>query len=166
MPDDTPSTLIEAVRYFADRAVCEQYMREIRWPDGDVACPHCSATGDRIGEIKSRHKYQCKACRKQWSNKVGTIFEDSPLPLGHWFVAVWAVANCKNGISSHELSRALGVQQRTAWFMLHRIRHAMAVDSDDRFDGPAEADTTYVVGKRLTYRVLTAQDDAGFMGLT
>lgn len=148
MPDDTPSTLIDAVRYFADRAVCEAYMESIRWPDGDVTCPECGASGDRIGRIETRHMLRCKDCRKQFSRKVGTIFESSPLPLGHWFVAVWAVANCKNGISSHELARALGVQQRSAWFMLHRIRHAMQLgDSDERFDGDSEADTTYVGGR-------------------
>lgn len=90
---------------------------------------------------------RCKDCRKQFSSKVGTIFEDSPLGLDKWFVAVWSVANCKNGISSHELSRAIGVRQSTAWFMLHRIRKAMEIADTDKFDGPAEADTTYIGGQ-------------------
>jgi len=140
-----PETLIEAVRYFADLEICNQYMCRIKWPDGKVACPNCG--GERIGEIKSRHLIRCKECRKQFSYKVGTIFEDSPLGLDKWFVAVWAIANCRNGISSHELGRALGVTQKTAWFMLHRIRLAMEAESFDKFDGPAEADTTYVGGK-------------------
>jgi transposase-like protein len=144
---DTPKTLIDAVRYFAHRDVCEAYMRKIRWPNGTIVCPECGAKGQRIGEIATRHMLRCKDCRKQFSHKVGTIFEDSPLGLDKWFVAVWAIANCKNGISSHELARALGVTQKTAWFMLHRIRKAMEVGGLDKFDGPAEADATYVGGK-------------------
>ena len=145
--NDTPATLLEAVRYFSDREICEAYMRKIRWPSGTVVCPNCGAKGVRIGEIKTRHMLRCKDCRKQFSYKVGTIFEDSPLGLNKWFVAVWCIANCKNGISSHELGRAIGVTQKTAWFMLHRIRKAMEVGSIDKFDGTTEADATYVGGK-------------------
>lgn len=144
---DTPSTLLEAVRYFSDLATCDAYMRRIRWPGGTIVCPSCGAKGVRIGEIATRRMLRCKDCRKQFSHKVGTIFEDSPLGLDKWFVAVWAIANCKNGISSHELARAIGVTQKTAWFMLHRIRKAMEVGGIDKFDGPAEADATYVGGK-------------------
>ena len=118
-----PETLMEAVRYFADLEICDLYMRRIKWPDGHVACPFCGS--ERIGEIKSRHLLRCKECRKQFSHKVGTIFEDSPLGLDKWFVAVWCIANARNGISSHELGRAIGVTQKSAWFMLHRIRLAM-----------------------------------------
>jgi len=139
-----PETLMEAVRYFADLEICDLYMRRIKWPDAHVACPFCGS--ERIGEIKSRHLLRCKDCRKQFSHKVGTIFEDSPLGLDKWFVAVWCIANDRNGISSHELGRALGVTQKTAWFMLHRIRLAMESESFDKFDGPAEADTTYIGG--------------------
>ena len=142
---NTPKTLLEAVRYFSDRNICEEYMRGLRWKRGKPTCPKCGS--ERIGEIKTRHMLRCKDCRKQFSHKVGTIFEDSPLGLDKWFVAVWAIANCKNGISSHELGRAIGVTQRTAWFMLHRIRKAMELADDDKFDGPCEADTTYVGGK-------------------
>lgn len=144
---DTPETLIEAVRYFSDLEVCHAYMAKIRWADGKPVCPACGAKGDRIGQIATRYMLRCKDCRKQFSHKVGTIFEDSPLGLDKWFVAVWAIANCKNGISSHELARALGVTQKTAWFMLHRIRKAMEVGGFDKMDGPAEADATYVGGK-------------------
>jgi transposase-like protein len=144
---DTPCTLIEAVRYFADMEVCHAYMAKIRWSDGKPVCPECGAKGERIGSVATRHMLRCKDCRKQFSHKVGTIFEDSPLGLDKWFVAVWAIANCKNGISSHELGRALGVTQKTAWFMLHRIRKAMEVGGFDKLDGPAEADATYVGGK-------------------
>lgn len=148
---DLPETLMEAVRYFADLKICDEYMRRIKWPDGKIVCPHCQSSGDRIGEVASRHLLRCKDCRKQFSHKVDTIFEDSPLGLDKWFVAVWCIANHKNGISSHELGRAIGVTQKTAWFMLHRVRKAMECETFDgdesKFGGPAEADTTYVGGK-------------------
>jgi transposase-like protein len=143
---DTPKTLMAAIRYFANPEVCDEYMRKIKWPDGKVTCPNCGS--ERIGEIKTRRLLRCKDCRRQISAKVGTIFEASPLGLDKWFVAVWSVANGKNGISSHELSRAIGVTQKSAWFMLHRVRLAMeAADEGGPFDGPAEADTTYIGGK-------------------
>lgn len=142
---DTPTTLLDASRYFADLDNCEAYMAEIRWPEGKPYCLSCGS--DRVGRIETRRLLRCKDCRRQFSHKVGTIFEDSPLGLDKWFVAVWAIANCKNGISSHELGRAIGVTQKTAWFMLHRIRKAMETKDFSKFDGPAEADTTYVGGK-------------------
>lgn len=145
MTDDIPDTLLEAARYFADPDVCESYMRRIKWPDGKIACPACGGT--KISEVKTRRLLRCKACRKQIRAKVGTIFEDSKITLDKWFVAVWSIANCKNGISSHELARALGVTQKTAWFMLHRIRKAMEIGSFEKFDGPAEADCTYIGGE-------------------
>lgn len=145
--NELPKTLIEAVRYFADEAVCQDYMRRIKWPDGKVTCPHCG--GYSTKPHKSRPVIQCNspACKKQFSYKAGTIFEESKLPLGHWFVAIWSIANCKNGISSHELARALGVQQKTAWFLLHRIRLAMEAGSfDSKLDGEVEADETFIGG--------------------
>ncbi|HAL44579.1 MAG TPA: IS1595 family transposase [Phycisphaerales bacterium] len=141
---ETPKTLLQAARYFADLDICEKFMREIKWHGDEPACPHCGSK--RIGEIKTRRLLRCKDCRKQFSSKVGTIFEDSPLGLDKWFVAVWAIANCKNGISSHELARSIGVRQPTAWFMLHRIRTAMECGTPDKFDGTAEMDTTYIGG--------------------
>lgn len=125
MMQDVPATLLEAVRYFSDLTLCHHYMRKVKWPDGNAVCPNCEAKDDRIGEIATRQMLRCKDCRKQFSVKVDTIFEDSPLGLDKWFVAVWCIANAKNGISSHELGRALGVTQKTAWFMLHRIREAL-----------------------------------------
>lgn len=141
---DAPQTLLEAVRYFSDLDRCEEYMRAMRWRGGKPKCPECGS--DNIGEIKTRRLLRCRDCRRQIYTKRGTIFEDSPLGLDKWFVAVWAIANCKNGISSHELARALGVTQKTAWFMLHRIRVAMEIDDGSKFDGTTEADTTYVGG--------------------
>jgi transposase-like protein len=144
MTDDLPKSLLEAVRYFSDLDVCHAYMRRIKWPSGKIVCPKCD--GSNIGTIETRRMLKCRECKKQFSCKVGTIFEDSPLGLDKWFVAVWCIANDKNGISSHELGRALGVTQKTAWFMLHRIRKAMEVGGIDKFDGPAEADTSYIGG--------------------
>jgi transposase-like protein len=131
MPDTHPKTLLEAVQHFADQDVCHQYMIALKWPDGRITCSKCG--GDRISNITTRRVLKClnKECHKQFSAKVGTIFEDSPLPLGHWFTAVWCIANFKVGISSHELGRTLGVTQKTAWFMLHRIRLAMQPTSGD-----------------------------------
>jgi transposase-like protein len=144
--NDIPKTLLEAVRYFSDRKVCFEAMLAVKWPDGKITCPKCG--GEQIGVITSRSMLQCKAkdCRKQFSVKVGTIFEDSPLGLNKWFVAVWAIANCKNGISSLELHRALGVRQPTAWFMLHRIRLAMKTRSFRKFSGEVEVDETFIGG--------------------
>ncbi len=142
---DAPTTLIEAVRYFSDQDRCETTMRKSRWPGGVPVCPECGSKN--IGEIKTRRLLRCRDCRRQIYTKRGTIFEDSPLGLDKWLVAVWAIANCENGVSSHELARALGVTQKTAWFMLHRVRTAMEIDGGDKFDGPAEADTTYIGGR-------------------
>lgn len=145
MSDNGPDTLIEAVRYFSDAETCHQYMLTIKWPDGRIVCPKCES--DRIGQIKTRRLLRCKACRKQSSTKVGTIFEDSPLGLDKWFVAVWCIANAKNGISSCELGRALDIQQKTAWFMLHRVRLAMRARTFRKLNGTVESDETYVGGK-------------------
>lgn len=146
MPE-TPKTLIEAVTYFADAKVCFEAMLKVKWPDGKIACPTCGC--DKVGTVASRSLLQCKSveCRRQFSCKVGTIFEDSPLPLQKWFVAVWCIANAKNGISSCELARALGVRQPTAWFMLHRIRLAMQTRTFRKLEGSVEVDETFIGGK-------------------
>jgi transposase-like protein len=140
-----PKTLIEAIRYFADPDVALQTMVELRWPDG-VHCPTCGRTDPRF--IATRRMWECKERhpRKQFSAKVGTIFEDSPIDLGKWFAAIWMVANCKNGISSYEMHRALGVTQKTAWFMDHRIRLAMKTGSFLKMSGEVEADETFIGG--------------------
>ena len=147
MPDTEPKTLIEAVRHFSDLTVCHAYMVALKWPDGRITCPKCG--GDKVGNITSRCMLQCKTkgCRKQFSVKVGTIFEDSPLPLSSWFVAVWSIANAKNGISPCELGRALGVTQKSAWYMLHRIRLAMRTRTFRKLNGTVESDETYIGGK-------------------
>ncbi len=119
-----PRTLQQAIVYFADPANCMTFLVARRWPTG-VQCPTCGSKNVRF--ISTRLMWECKAqhSRKQFSVKVGTIFEDSALPLDKWLVAIWMIANCKNGVSSYEVARALGVTQKSAWFMLHRIRLAM-----------------------------------------
>jgi transposase-like protein len=145
--NDTPKTLLEAVRYFADPKICFESMLQAKWPEGNPTCPKCGC--ERVGVVRSRSLLQCKEpkCRKQFSVKVDTIFEDSPLGLDKWFVAIWCIANAKNGISSCELARALGVTQKTAWFMLHRVRLAMKTRSFRKLTGEVEVDETFVGGK-------------------
>lgn len=141
-----PRTLVEAVRHFADPDVALNTMVALRWPSG-VCCPTCGRLDVRF--IKTRSKWECKEIheKRQFSAKVGTIFEDSPIGLDKWFVAIWMVANCKNGVSSYELHRAIGVTQKSAWFMLHRIRLAMQAGSLMKAEGTVEADETFVGGK-------------------
>lgn len=143
--NETPKSLISAVRYFSDLRVCNDYMRSIKWPDGCMCCHSCGSVS--VYELSTRPIIKCRDCKKQFSYKVGTIFEDSPLGLDKWFVAVWAIANCKNGISSHELGRALGVTQKTAWFMLHRVREAMRSGSFRKLTGTVESDETFIGGE-------------------
>lgn len=143
-----PATLVEAVRYFSDLDVATEFIAKLRWPDGP-ACPECG--GKEHSYLTTRRLWKCKACKKQFSVKKGTIFEDSPIPLDKWLVAIWMVANCKNGVSSLELHRAVGITQKSAWFVLHRIRLAMQTGSfekySNKFDGAVEVDETYIGGK-------------------
>src|ERR1035438_7132757 len=118
-----PKTLQEAIAYFADPDRCFAYAVKLRWPDGDVRCPRCDAAKNSF--VKTRKLWFCYACKRQFTIKVKTIMEDSPITLDKWMTAFWLLANAKNGISSHELGRALGVTQTTAWFMLQRIREVM-----------------------------------------
>lgn len=141
-----PQTLVEAIRHFADPDVTLATMVELRWPTG-VHCPTCGRTDVRF--ISTRRMWECKEkhAKRQFSAKVGTVFEDSPLSLDKWFVAIWMIANCKNGVSSYEVHRAIGVTQKSAWFMLHRIRLAMQTGSFIKSGGEFEADETFVGGK-------------------
>lgn len=142
---DLPETLIEAITYFQDAANCNELMRRLKWPTGTAHCPHCDSTD--LAEREEKNSLRCRSCRKETSYKKGTIFEDSPIPLWKWFVAVWQVVNCKNGISSYELARAIGVTQKTAWFMDHRIREALEIEPRDKLKGPVETDETFVGGE-------------------
>jgi transposase-like protein len=139
-----PTHLLEAIRYFADLDVATDFVARLRWPNGPV-CPRCGST--QHSYISTRRIWKCKACKRQYSVKVGTIFEDSALGLDKWLPAVWLIANSKNGISSHELARALGITQKSSWFMLHRIRKAMQAGSFEAFSGVVEVDETFVGGK-------------------
>jgi hypothetical protein len=140
-----PQTLLDAVRYFADPHISLRTMVPLRWPGG-VCCPTCGRADPRF--IATRRIWECKEKhpRRQFSAKVGTIFEDSAIDLGKWFAAIWMVANCKNGISSYEMHRALGVTQKTAWFMDHRIRLAMKTGTFIKMSGAVEADETFIGG--------------------
>jgi hypothetical protein len=140
-----PQTLLEAIKHFADPDVALGTMVDLRWPNG-VTCPECGRTDARF--VATRRIWECKGAhvRKQFTAKRGTIFEDSPLGLDKWFAAIWMIANCKNGVSSYEIHRGIGVTQKTAWFMLHRIRLAMETGSFLKGPGDAEADETFIGG--------------------
>lgn len=141
-----PRTLQEAIVYFGDPDRCFEYAKELRWLGGNVTCPRCAQAKHSF--IKTRKIWFCYVCKKQFTLKVGTVMEDSPIKLDKWMAAFWAVANCKNGISSHELGRMLGITQESAWFMLHRIREAMKGASATKLGGsgggPVEADETWI----------------------
>jgi transposase-like protein len=140
-----PETLIETIRYFSDPDRCVAFMVSIRWADG-VVCPHCGSRAHYY--LTTRRIWKCKGCKKQFSAKVGTVMEESPLGLDVWFTAMWLLANAKNGISSHELHRALGITQKSAWFVLHRIRLALSAGSfEKKLVGVVEADETYIGGR-------------------
>lgn len=140
----TPQTLVAAIRFFSDPDTCLGFIVELRWPNG-VRCPRCDHA--QVSFIKTRRLWKCKGCKKQFSAKVGTIFEDSPIPLDKWLVAIWLIANAKNGISSYEVHRALGITQKSAWFMMHRVRLAMQTDTFQKLKGEVEVDETFIGGK-------------------
>ncbi|HQG06731.1 MAG TPA: transposase [Anaerohalosphaeraceae bacterium] len=142
---DTNKALLRAARFFAKSDACEELMRAIKWYGGEPVCPTCGS--GRIGAVQTRHLMRCRDCRKQFSSRAGTPFEDSPIGLDKWFVAVWALANVKDGIRSSELSRTIGVSQRTAWFMLKRIRVAMGCAGVDRLDNTSNS-LTIMTGRR------------------
>jgi transposase-like protein len=141
-----PNTLQEAVIYFASPDNCREYLVAHRWPTG-VTCPRCGST--KVLFQPKYNRWQCGSNHelRQFTSKTGTIFEDSPLSLDKWLMAMWQVVNCKNGVSSYEIHRAIGVTQKTAWFMDHRIRVAMGMATPDKLSGEVEADETFIGGK-------------------
>ena len=143
-PKNLPRTSLEAIRYFSDQDVCVQFVAKLRWPDGPV-CPSCGGTEHSY--LTTRRVWKCKACKRQFSVKVGSIFEDSAIPLDKWLAAMWMIANSKNGVSSHEMARSLGITQKSAWFLLHRVRLAMQTATFEKLDGEIEVDETFVGGK-------------------
>ena len=148
---DAPKTLQQAIQFFSDYENCRKFMIAIRWLDGIVRCPICDSDG--VTYLQKARVYKCKSVhpKQKFSLKVGTVFEDSPITLEKWLPALWLLVNDKNGISSWELHRALGVTQKSAWFMLHRIRLAMQAKSFVKMGGggPIEVDETFVGGKLI-----------------
>jgi transposase-like protein len=145
-----PKTLQDAVIYFGNPDNALAYMTELRWPDGVVTCPSCGRKD--VVFLHNQRKWQCKSthAKRQFSAKVGTIFEDSPIALEKWLVVVWMISNCRNGVSSYEIGRAIGVTQKSAWFMLHRIRLGLQDVTGGKLgwpSGPVEIDETYIGGK-------------------
>jgi transposase-like protein len=143
-----PKSLLQATRYFADPDVCVDFVAAMRWPNG-VVCPHCDSK--RVSYLSTRRIWKCMAkdCHQQFSVKTQSVFEDSPIPLDKWLTAVWLVVNCKNGVSSYEIMRDLKVTQKTAWFMLHRIRLALRDCNWSKMGGgenggPVEVDEAFI----------------------
>jgi transposase-like protein len=147
---DGPKTLLQAVAYFQDENNCIKYLAAKRWPRGVVVCPRCGGT--TVSYLENQKRWQCsnRHPKRQFSIKVGTIMEDSPIGLDKWMPVLWLIANCRNGISSWEIHRDLGVTQKTAWFMLHRVRLAMQGKNTGKLGGGSgqiEVDETYIGGK-------------------
>jgi transposase-like protein len=143
-----PLSLQQAIVYFDNPDNCVRYLAERRWPDGNAICPNCGS--ERVSYNADRRTWKCSAhhAKREFSIKVGTIMEDSAIPLSKWLVAMWLVTNCKNGVSSYEIARDLKVTQKSAWFMLHRIRLGMANEAAETMggNGPVEVDETFVGG--------------------
>jgi transposase-like protein len=142
----TPRTLQEAIIHYANPDTALAFMVRLRWPDG-VTCPRCGSKEHSF--LSTRRIWKCKGCKRQFSVKVGTIFEDSPLGLDTWLAAIWLITNAKNGVSSCEIARSLGITQKSAWFVLHRIRIAMQMGTLEKAKGAVEVDETFVGGKEI-----------------
>ena len=141
---EAPKTLMEAIKFFSDPDRTLQFFAAYRWPNG-VECPYCAAEEPMF--LATRRVWKCRKCRKQFSAKLGTIFNESPIGLDKWMTAAWLIANCKNGVSSYEIARDLGVTQKTAWFMLSRLRHALQDDPSVKLSGEVEVDESFIGGK-------------------
>jgi len=156
-----PKTLQQAILFFSDYANCHKAMVDLRWPNGTVCCPRCGSL--RVSYLEKARVWKCYEShpKAKFSLKVGTIFEDSPIGLEKWLPALWLVVNCKNGISSYELGRALGVTQKTAWFMLSRLRLALQDKyTDGKLSGDVELDETFI-GGRARYMHKAKRDRMG-----
>src|SRR2546427_4077782 len=143
----SPATLQEAIVQFSDFENCQQFMIELRWPDGKIRCPRCNS--ENVDYLPNARLFKCyeKHERVKFSLKVGTIFEDSPLGLDKWLPVMWMLVNCKNGVSSWEIHRAIKVTQKTAWFMLQRGRLAMQGQLGGKLGGNVEVDETFIGGE-------------------
>ena len=159
-------TLSDAIRYFDNEQVCIDTVAAMRWPNGP-ACPACLSPESRQHWLKTQRRWQCRECGKQYSVKVNTIFEDSAVKLDKWLTAMWLLANCKNGISSYEIGRSVGITQKSAWFMLQRIRLAMKNKSVLKLGyqgGPVEMDETFIGGKVKNMHKAKKPVGTGFSG--
>src|ERR1035438_9846227 len=141
-----PTTLQEAIVYFSNPINCREYLVARRWPNG-VTCPRCGST--KVAFLEKYARWQCSVTHaaRQFTSKTGTIFEDSPIGLDKWLVAMWQVVNCKNGISSYEVHRAIGITQKSAWFLDHRIRFALGLAPGNTPSGQVEEDENFIGGK-------------------
>jgi transposase-like protein len=138
-------SLIEVFKAFSDEKRCLEYLKQLRWKDGIKTCPRCQS--EKIYSFKDGKRYSCGNCLKQFTIKVGTIFEGSKLELSKWFAAIYLITSRKKGISSVQLAKDLDVTQKTSWFLLHRIRAAMRQEYFTMIETIAEVDETYVGGK-------------------
>jgi transposase-like protein len=155
-----PQTLQQAIVYFAKPENCISFLVELRWPDG-VTCPICESK--EVSYLSTRRFWKCKGCKKQFSVKVGSLMEDSPISLDKWLAAIWIIASAKNGVSSYEIARSLGITQKSGWFLLHRIRLAMQTGTFSKLAGEVEVDETYIGGKaRNMHRKVLAKRVAEF----
>jgi transposase-like protein len=173
-----PKTLQDAILYFSNPENCLAYMIRLRWPDGTVYCPRCGRKD--VVYLKNQRKWQCKSVhpKRQFSAKVGTVMEDSPIPADKWLLAVWMMGNCKNGVSSYEIGKAIGVTQKSAWFMLHRIRLGLSLNARNfgikktKIGGPeneVEVDETFVGGQKKNMHMdkkVRYESRGGAMGKT
>jgi transposase-like protein len=152
---EMPKTLQQALIYFDNPDNCQRFMIDVLWPDGKVTCPRCGS--EKVTYLANQRRWKCysKHSKAQFSVKVGTIFEDSPISLDKWLAALWLIVNCKNGISSMELHRDLGVTQKTAWFMAHRLRCALNDGGFGKLGGEVEVDETFIGGKARNMHIAT-----------
>src|SRR5437588_11435979 len=151
---ETPKTLQQAIQYYSDEQVCIDAVADMRWPNGVPVCPACGHKEHYY--LKTQKRWKCKECYKQFTVKLGTVFEDSPISLTKWLPALWMLCNCKNGISSYELSRGLGISQKAAWFMLQRLRLALQDGSIAKIGGPGreiESEEPFVGGQAKDMQV-------------
>lgn len=160
-----PSNLHACIQHFSDPKVAHDFMVSIRWPEG-VRCPNCDS--QNVGFVATRFVFQCKECpkKKQFTVKVGTIMEQSPIGLNKWLCAMWMICNAKNGVSSYEIHRSLGITQKSAWFLMHRIRLALKSGSIEKFKGEVEVDETFIGGKSKFMHRHKKKKQSGWKGMT
>src|SRR5579862_361533 len=146
-----PKTLIEAITMYSDERTAVDTMAAMRWPNG-ATCPHCGSREVHFLEKYNRWECKNKHAKRQFTVKVGTVFEDSPISVGKWLMAIWMLTSDKNGISSYEIHRAIGVTQKTAWFMMHRVRLGLKQGTFEKMSGAVEADEAFIGGKTGNFK--------------